>query len=319
MTCGMLYPLKFQPILKAKPWGGRRLGAWGKALPSGVFIGESWDVADCAQDVSVVANGPLAGRTLREILQHSPEALLGEGLSADAFPILVKTIHAREALSVQVHPDDAAARRLACEPHGKMEAWVVLEARSRAWIVCGLAPDTTKNTLKKALRENLLGSLLGKEFVQPGDVLFVPPGTVHALGPGVVLLEVQENSDLTYRLWDWGRPPGVGRPLHIAESLASVRVNSQVIRTRARRSARKQLLVKCARFRLELRHGPFEERIKRFRGVSVIGGRGFLRWGQAFAQSLPLRRGESALVPACVGSYRVDGRQVETVLWSVPQ
>jgi len=314
-----LYPLKFTPILKPKVWGGRRLAAWGKTLGKGERIGESWELADRPGARSVVANGPLAGRTLHALLRTRRVELLGAGLAArftGGFPLLVKLIHAREDLSIQVHPDDAAARRFSGQQHGKAEAWYVLETRPGASVIVGLKRGVTQRQLARAMRDRCVAELAHRVSVGPGDALFVRPGTVHAIGAGIVLAEVQENSDLTYRLYDWDRAGKRPRLLHIREALGSIDFNAPPPRVPRAAAARRRKLAQCDQFTLQWRRGPFEERVAAFRGLCVARGRGRILYGDGFSESCHVRRGDTVLIPASVGRYRVEaGAALETLLW----
>ena len=222
--------MKMQPVLVERPWGGRRLAdILGKTLPPDTRIGESWELADHPNGRSRVADGPLAGQTLREVLErHGPE-ILGRASPARAwaarFGLLIKFIDATDRLSVQVHPDDAYASAHAPGESGKTECWVVVHAEPGAWLINGLKPGTTRDRFADALKKGRIEELLVQRPVKAGDFVWVPAGTVHAIGPGIVLAEVQKNSDLTYRVYDWGRVglDGKPRPIQVAEALESIR------------------------------------------------------------------------------------------------
>ncbi len=222
------HPIRFTPILKEKVWGGRRLADLGKALPPGALIGESWEIADLDSTSptgaggdaahSLAATGPLAGRSIREIMALWRSDLLG-GASpapAGAFPLLIKFLDAAANLSVQVHPSAAYA---ATHPdaHLKHEAWCVVAAEPGSKIYRGLDPGVTRADLEKAVRIGAVADLLRAEPATPGMIHHLPSGVVHALGAGILVAEVQTPSDTTFRLDDWGRP---GRSLHIVEALA---------------------------------------------------------------------------------------------------
>ncbi len=218
-------PLLFEPIYKPRLWGGRRLSELlGRALPGPGPIGESWEVADLGGEQSV-ARAPerMAGRTLGEIVRSWGSDLLGAApLFGGRFPLLIKYLDARENLSVQVHPDDATARTAGGLPRAKHEAWYVVAADPDACILRGLQRGVDRDQLREAIREDAVVSLLNRIPVKAGECYYVPCGTLHALGAGVLVAEIQTASDVTYRLYDWGRvdpATGSSRDLHVEEAL----------------------------------------------------------------------------------------------------
>ena len=220
----MLYPLTFQPLFKERVWGGRRLAElYGKPLPEGKVIGESWEITDRPEGVSVVTNGPLAGRDLRWVMEHHADGLVGRlPSSAGRFPWLIKILDCEDDLSLQVHPPAAMAPALKGEP--KTEMWFVADARPDAKLYVGLRRGTTRSEFESALAHGNVADCFHVVPVSPGDTMFVPSGRVHALGRGNVIFEIQQNSDTTYRVFDWGRLglDGAPRELHVAQSLASI-------------------------------------------------------------------------------------------------
>lgn len=219
-----LYPLRFEPILKELIWGGRRLESLlGKTLGPGAHYAESWEIADHRDDVSRVAEGPLKGVSLRELIRERGTELLGPALRGrDQFPLLVKFLDAHQVLSVQVHPDDALGRKLAND-NGKTEAWVIMHAEPGSLIYAGLRTGVTREAFAAAIAAGTVEPLLHRFEPKPGDCILIPAGTVHAVGAGVVLAEIQQMSDATFRVYDWGRvgADGKPRPLHIAEAIES--------------------------------------------------------------------------------------------------
>lgn len=218
------YPLKFFPIFKERLWGGRALeNYFGKRLPPGKLIGESWEIADRTEGVSIVSNGQLAGKSLRELMEVYRKPLLGQAKDINGrFPLLVKILDARDILSVQVHPSEKVAYRLGGEP--KTEIWYIVEAASDAFVILGLRKGVKREGFISCLNNRCLERCLHKIKVKKTDVLFIPPGRVHALGGGIVAYEIQQNSDTTYRVFDWDRVETNGnpRPLHIAEALEAI-------------------------------------------------------------------------------------------------
>ncbi|MCP4590151.1 MAG: mannose-6-phosphate isomerase [bacterium] len=220
LTC----PLVFQPILKPKIWGGRRLETQlGKELTPGELVGESWEVADLEDDQSVVSSGPAQGRTLGDLVREWGVDLLGQAkLFGGRFPLLIKYLDARENLSVQVHPDESMARRLGGSVRVKDEAWFVVAVSGDGCIYRGFKPGVTREGFTAAIEAGTVASTLNRIAVKAGQCYMLPSGTVHALGAGVLIAEVQTPSDTTYRVHDWDRvDPGTGqgRTLHVAEAL----------------------------------------------------------------------------------------------------
>ncbi|MFN8492493.1 MAG: type I phosphomannose isomerase catalytic subunit [Caldilineaceae bacterium] len=218
MAENLIYPLTFTPIFKDYPWGGRNLGEkLGRAIPAGI-VAESWEIAAHPNGSSTVNNGPLAGLTLPQVQEKLGEALLGSNneaaLAAGKFPLLIKLLDANRWLSVQVHPDDTYAQAHEGD-WGKTEMWVFLHTDPGAEIIYGFKAGITREKFVQAVAEGKTTDLLHHLPVKVGDVVFVPSGSVHALGPGTIIAEIQQNSDVTYRIDDWGRP----RPLHIQQAL----------------------------------------------------------------------------------------------------
>jgi mannose-6-phosphate isomerase len=221
-----LYPLTFQPIFKERVWGGRHLEKlYRKPLPSGRPIGESWEISDRPDDVSLIANGPLAGKDLHWLLEHHSAELLGKDLATKAFPLLIKILDARETLSLQVHPPAHRAVELKGEP--KTELWYVAHADPGAELFVGLKRGVTRQQFERKIESGTVAECFHNIAVKAGDAMFLPSGRVHALGGGLVIFEIQQNSDTTYRVFDWNRVGLDGKPreLHIKQSLASIDFN----------------------------------------------------------------------------------------------
>jgi len=220
----VLYPLTFKPIFKVRLWGGRNLERlYGKPLDSSEPIGESWEISDRPGDASVIANGPLAGKDLRWLMeQHRQEVLGADAAPTGPFPLLVKILDAQETLSVQVHPPAAIAPKLGGEP--KTEMWYIADARPDAALYVGLKKGVTRKEFETRIRDGSVAEALHRVPVKAGSVMFLPSGRLHAIGGGNVIFEIQQNSDTTYRVFDWNRVEKDGKPrkLHIEESLASI-------------------------------------------------------------------------------------------------
>lgn len=222
-----LYPLKFGPLFRLKPWGGSRfIHEFGFTGVPEEPCGEAWLLSGVPGSETQVNNGPLSGNTVSEVYEVFLEELVGEKVykaSPDMFPLLIKMIDANEWLSVQVHPDD----ELALERHGitgKTEMWYVLEADPGAKLISGFDKELDRNTLVFLTENGILPEVLHREEVFKGDVFFTPAGRVHAIGPGILLAEIQQTSDVTYRLFDWGRVDASGKPreTHLALSLEAI-------------------------------------------------------------------------------------------------
>ena len=221
----MLPPLVLRPLYRRYIWGGRHFeSSLGRTLPPGDDYAESWELVDRGADQSVVAAGPLAGTTLGALVREHGRDLLGRHAPQAAFPLLFKFLDACRDLSVQVHPDDARAARLTPPDRGKTEAWYVVDAEPGARIYAGLKPGVDIPGLAAGLRSGRCDELLHSFAARPGDCVFIPAGTVHAIGAGLIVAEIQQSSDVTYRLFDWNRtgPDGRPRPLHIEAGLDAV-------------------------------------------------------------------------------------------------
>jgi mannose-6-phosphate isomerase len=218
------YPLRFVPIYQERLWGGDlHKNVLGAPVATGAKIGESWEISDRPNENSVVANGPWAGTTLRALIEKHPEALLGIGHQpAERFPLLIKFIGAADRLSLQVHPRDEYARVHHPGELGKTEMWYILENQPGAELLIGFKKPQTLAEAKVAVMENRFEQLVNAVRVKPDDAFFLPAGRVHGIGAGVLLAEIQENSDVTYRVYDYGRrdEKGAPRALHIEQALA---------------------------------------------------------------------------------------------------
>lgn len=219
-----LPPLQFEPILRQYLWGGRRLAELGKPLGDGDHYAESWEVVDHGADQSVVSGGSLAGTTLHELVTRHGKALLGRHAPQAQFPLLFKFLDCQQTLSVQVHPNDEQAAQLDPPDLGKTEAWVVLSAQPGSKVFAGLKPGVDRAALQHAIREGACDECLHAFEPRLGDCLFIEAGTVHALGAGLLIAEIQQTSDTTFRLFDWNRVDrdGKSRQLHIEQSLQTI-------------------------------------------------------------------------------------------------
>ena len=305
----MLYPLTFQPIFKERVWGGRNLERlYQKHLPPSAPIGESWEITDRPEGVSVIANGPLAGRTLRWLMEEHREELLGPSdTSASRFPLLIKILDAQETLSVQVHPPAAVAPKVGGEP--KTEMWYIAEAAPGAELFAGLKRGVTREQFEAKIQDGTVAECIQGMKVNTGDALFLPSGRVHAIGAGNVIFEIQQNSDTTYRVFDWNRLglDGKPRPLHLAEALMSVDFQDtepSLIRSKYSENPvmKVRFLVNDPLFRVDACQVKRGQRFYlQSEGVQIIGLlAGKLAVGTE-ADGLSLAPGQFVLLPASLG------------------
>lgn len=321
-----LAPIVLQASIHETIWGGQNLAqVAGKALPPGRSVGETWETALDA----VAVNVPYVGQSLGELVQRHGERLIGTAARAVyglRFPLLVKFIDAQQQLSVQVHPDDAYAAAHAHGKLGKTEAWYILRAAPGATLVFGLRQAAARDALRRAIARSEFESLLHVLAVHAGDVVFVPPGTVHAIGAGVVLFEVQEYSDVTFRLYDYGRlqADGTPRALHVEHALAVMR-HTPAAAAPARpltlldaHGAMRRVLVACHYFieeeilldgELDLPPQPSSCQV-----LTVLAGTCTL----AAATTVTLGRGSTAVLPAAAGIATIRGAHAQLIRVYVP-
>jgi mannose-6-phosphate isomerase len=320
-----LYPLRFEPIFKHNLWGGRRLPAFlNRTPPHDDAIGEAWVLSDVDGSQSRVADGPLEGATLRELLARDSERLVGRAVAPQGkFPLLLKFIDARQELSVQVHPDDARAAKLGPGYFGKTEAWVILDRCERtSRIYAGFAEGVTAADFRAALHAKTTPQTLHGFTPSPGDCVFLEAGTVHAIGANILLFEVQQTSDITYRLYDWDRVDAkTGRPrdLHVEDGLACsdfARGPCPAVRARVKEDGgvRREGLVDCRYFTLERHTARAPFRVGEdgaCRAVVCVGGAGEIEWG---GKRTPFATGDTVLLPAEVGAATCHPKGEMTVL-----
>ena len=223
-----LYPMKFKPIFKERIWGGNKIGTFfGKEIPPGKKVGESWELADLPLDKSKITNGQFAGKTIDEILNLYPLEITGNTQFKGPFPLLIKILDAQDFLSVQVHPDPQTCRRRG-EGDPKTECWYIIDCQPECCIYKGLKQGVTKEDFSRAITKGTCETLLEKVKVNKGECHFLPAGTPHAIGPGLLIAEIQTPSDTTYRVFDWNRldSDGNSRQLHIEDALESIHFDS---------------------------------------------------------------------------------------------
>lgn len=304
-----LYPISFEPMYKEKVWGGRRLELLGRRLPVGQPIGESWDVVE----ESVARNGPWAGKTLAQLTGELKARLIGERVydrHGPAFPLLLKFIDASTVVSIQVHPDDDYALGHG-DAQGKTECWYVMQAEPGSKLIHGFARHMDRDMLANAIEHSQLEETLYYLPVQAGDTVFVPAGTVHALGAGQLMYEIQQKSDTTYRLYDWGRVGLDGRPrdLHVAQSLEVLDFTvwpehlARPIPVPGEEG--RFYLAACRHFALELWDISGTQRWQTdkesFSLMTVVEGSATLRYGEDGEEQVEVDYGDTILIPAELG------------------
>lgn len=318
-------PLLFERRLLEKVWGAQRLrGIFGFALPDGKQIGESWELSDHPSGESKIRSGRFAGRTLREVMQQFGEEILGAAAPAAGgrFPLLVKFVDTSDKLSVQVHPDDAGAAKLGERDGGKNEAWLVVHAERDARMWVGPAEGKSLADLEAAADAAQFVACLREIRPRAGDVIPIPAGTVHAIGAGLTICEVQQTSDVTYRVYDWNRPASPARPLHRTQSFAVARFDRPASVVRPEVVARGAGWRRCAlpspgSFSWEL----FESRVPldvqlrgRCAAAMVLAGE------VDFGDGARARAGDAVLLPAPLRAARLEpalGRGF-TAVWAIP-
>ncbi|OIO99077.1 MAG: hypothetical protein AUJ92_00180 [Armatimonadetes bacterium CG2_30_59_28] len=307
------YPLSCRPLFKEKVWGGRRLRELlGKDLPPDAPVGESWEVADLPEGSSTINNGPLSGRSLTEAVGEHREMILGSSAARIRFPLLVKFIDAHDDLSVQVHPDAETCRAHFPSERGKDETWIVVHAEPGARLMCGLRDGVDASQLQTQVETGEVIGCLNTIEPLPGDVLRIPPGTVHALGSGIVVLEIQEPSDTTFRLFDYHRPgmDGAPRALNLRESLLSIRHHSvspigPIVDTNE--WGKTEYLIASPAYRIERWHvqAPMtlENALDTPKVAVLLGGELTMRSGE---YSLAMRPGSSVIFPASLERVTIE-------------
>jgi len=308
------YPLRCEPLFKPKIWGGRGLETvLGKRLPPGQRVGEAWEVADVPEGTSAIAGGPLDGMSLRAVMERFGDQLL-PGRPREEFPLLVKFIDAQDDISIQVHPDAEICRRRFPTERSKDETWLIMHVEPGGAVLHGVNPGVTLDEIHERVADGSIIQVMRRIEVRPGDVIHLPAGTLHAMLRGVMLLEVQEPSDSTFRVYDHDRPGLDGKPreLHIEQALESLRLNGEApacIRPRREMHpwGEHELLVDIAPYRVErltLRR-PMSWRPPAHASpvMVVVAGAVEARVGEA---RMFFRMGESAIVPPTVGTIVLD-------------
>ncbi len=320
----MLYPLKFKPRLKPRIWGGGKLGELGKQVPAGQAIGESWELSGVQDDLSVITNGFLKDNDLQEIIEVYMDEIVGEANYEKygiEFPILVKFIDAHDVLSIQVHPDDELAKERH-HSYGKTEMWYVIAAEPGASLYVGFNRQVSREEYLRAVSQGTLPSLLRKVEVKPGDAYFIPAGTIHAIGKGLLIAEIQETSDITYRVDDWGRVDANGNPRELHTDLAVDAIDFSAPQdydiTRKPAAGQSVRLKECAHFTTNIAQVEGElirdySALDSFVIYICLAGEAEMTWGTGEKEILA--KGDTVLIPAALNEIRLEGKATFLEVW----
>lgn len=302
-----MYPIKFENLYYEKIWGGRDFESFRENLPHG-DIGESWDIACHHNGMSIVSNGYLKGKTFEELIKEYGTELLGESFENKEFPLLVKLINSKEKLSVQVHPSDEYAKRVE-NSLGKTEAWYVVDAKPGASLIVG-TKNCDKAIFEKAIREGKTEEYLNKIEVKKGDCFLINSGLVHAICEGVIIAEIQQSSDITYRIYDYGRP----REIHVEKSMDVIDFNLKPINASGKKLVsfcghEKGILCASEYFTIEKYVVSSEvsenSDINKFFIFTCVDGKGTII--SEDGTKMDILKGDSILIPAKLGKYTIQG------------
>ena len=302
-------PIKFENIYFNKIWGGRNFQNFRDNLPEGM-IGESWDIACHPNGIGIVSNGEFKGKSFKDIISEYGEELVGTKIDKDQFPLLVKLINSKEKLSVQVHPGDEYAR-IHENQFGKTEAWYVVDAKADAYLIVG-TKDCDKAVFTKAIEDNNVEAYLNKIPVKKGDCFLIDSGLVHAICEGVIIAEIQQNSDVTYRVYDYGRP----REIHVQKSLDVINFDLQCKNLSNNKSKKydgyeSTFLCKNNYFymeKLDITKSYKECSDKeRFYIYTAVEGEGVISYSNS---EININKGDSIFIPATLGEYEIKGNVV---------
>ena len=315
----MIHPLKFQPILKERLWGGTKLKeVLDKPIASDI-TGESWEISTVKGDVSIVANGNLANSSLQDLIDKYPKELLGKSVVerfGKEFPILIKFIDAKQDLSIQLHPNDALAKQRH-DSFGKTEMWYIMDAGQDANLIVGFNRDVTKEEYSKSLEKNRLPELLNYEKVKEGDTFFINTGKIHAIGAGVLLAEIQQTSDVTYRVFDFNRKDKNGnlRELHTELALDAIdykrRDDFKVHYSEAKNNVNE--MVNCPYFKTNFLHlnadmGQDTKNRDSFTIFMCVGGDAVIKTAEGVVS---IKKGETILIPAMTTKIEISTSNVK--------
>ncbi len=312
-------PFRLAPYFRTRIWGFQDLRPWYEYTTQGEPIGEVW----LTGDECVVATGPLSGLSFKDFVARYSAPLLGARHAGEEFPLLIKVLFPKEKLSVQVHPDDKLAQTYG-EPRGKTECWYALDAEPNATVALGLKQGVTPEEVREAIAAATLENLLEWLQVNKGDMIFVDAGTVHAIAPGSVLLEVQQNSDLTYRIYDYGRP----RELHLDKSFAAMRLKTHAGKVQPIAKPDRTVLIDEKYFRVEQLCLEGERNAKEINGTEdssaasfqlFFASQGDVQFSGSNFESFVLPQGSLAVVPASAPSWKVGAQGKSNIIRILPK
>lgn len=316
----MLYPLKFIPVYKEIIWGGTNIKRFfGRNIPF-EKTAESWEICARPDGMSVVSNGELSGLTILDVIEKYKEKLLGTrsvNKYGGDFPLLIKIIDANDRLSVQVHPDDEYARAQG-EKNGKNELWYIIDAKPGAKLIYGLRDGVTKEEFSAAVKNGTVADTLREVPVAPGDALFIPAGTVHAILEGILIAEIQQNSNTTYRIYDWDRVGKDGKPreLHIDKALDVINFGVQPQKLETNIGSARRTILRGEYFNIdEIKlDGRFKSKTEgdTFYVLMNLTGRLDLSYDGG---KTALEPGDTVLIPACLGKYELEGQSKLLLTW----
>jgi mannose-6-phosphate isomerase len=314
-----LPPLRFRPVLRDYLWGGRRLAELGKPIEPGERVAESWEIVDHGSDQSIVSGGSFAGKSLHQVVTEKGAALFGRHQPRVQFPLLFKFLDCQQTLSVQVHPNDAQGAKLQPPDLGKTEAWVILAAEPGSKLYAGLKPGVDRQTLERELLRGTCDACLHQLEPRVGDCVLIEAGTVHALGAGLLVAEIQQSSDTTYRLFDWNRVDrdGKSRELHIQQALETIdfsRGPVDPVAPAVRENRGIERLVECDKFVLDRWKLDGDHAIPnddRFHFLAVVEGSIAVTSNSNLEA---LRRGDTILIPASSRGAEIQAEGNPTVL-----
>lgn len=315
----MFYPIKFEPVYKQILWGGKNIEKHFKRKVPYEKVAESWELCCRDDGMGIAANGAFKGRSLSEIIQDNSASILGDRVAEKYrgfFPLLIKTIDANDRLSVQVHPDDDYAKKHG-ESNGKNEIWYIIDCKPDAKLIYGLKPDITKEKFLKAIEDKKIGSTLNEVSVKPGDTIFIPAGTVHAILDGILISEIQQNSNTTYRIYDWDRVDknGKGRELHLNQALDVInfgfkpKISTPVVLEKNDRYLHRRISLSDY-FTIDeiVLETEFESCTDKnsLAVISNVQGSGEIEYDGGKVQ---INLGDTVLLPAYLGKFKVKGNQ----------